>query len=106
MILEVSLSLSLCVSLYSISISMNRETPTVKEFFNLHGSPCRIPNSFVSEAVEKPCRVYSVWMCMECPNLPATIERPKTWSIGVITFLLLSGKHPFTGKTVEQVRPS
>ena len=27
----------------------------------------------------------------------------ETWSIGVITYLLLSGKHPFTGKTVEQV---
>lgn len=27
----------------------------------------------------------------------------ETWSIGVIAYLLLSGKHPFTGKTVEQV---
>ena len=31
--------------------------------------------------------------------------RTKTWSIGVIAFLLLSGKHPFTGRTVEQACP-
>jgi len=30
-------------------------------------------------------------------------EKVDIWSIGVITFLLLSGKHPFTGKTLEQV---
>ncbi|CAE7567428.1 CPK2 [Symbiodinium pilosum] len=30
-------------------------------------------------------------------------EKVDTWSIGVIAFLLLSGKHPFTGRTVEQV---
>mmetsp|Transcript_5953 Transcript_5953/g.10696 ORF Transcript_5953/g.10696 Transcript_5953/m.10696 type:complete len:620 (+) Transcript_5953:104-1963(+) len=30
-------------------------------------------------------------------------EKVDIWSIGVITFLLLSGKHPFTGKNLEQV---
>lgn len=29
-------------------------------------------------------------------------EAFEAWSIGVIAYLLLSGKHPFTGKTVEQ----
>jgi len=30
-------------------------------------------------------------------------EKVDIWSIGVIVFLLLSGKHPFTGKTIDQV---